>query len=88
MLLRSKTGGGTVNEQRSKGAPYVKSRRQQILMWDDDGIPKLLWSSRWAIFVSATGEERKLYGLSFADAQAMCRIHGVAFYNQDATPKV
>jgi len=77
-----------MNEHRSKGAPYVKGRRQQILMWDEDGIPKLLWSSRWAIFVAANGEHRKLYGLTLEDAKAMCRVHGVAFYNQDDSPTV
>jgi len=44
-------------------------------MWDDDGVPKLVWSPTWAVHISATGEERKIYGLSREDAHAMCRIY-------------
>jgi len=76
------------NPHRSQGAPYVRTLRHSILMWDEDGEAKLLWSSRWAVFVAANGEHRKIYGLTLEDAQAMCRVHGVAFYNQDGAPLV
>jgi len=74
-----------MNEHRSKGAPYVRTLRHSLLMWDEDETAKLLWSPRWAVFVAANGEYRRIYGLSFADAQAMCRVHGIAFHDQ--TPK-
>lgn len=66
----------------------MRSLRHKLLMWDDDGQAKLVWSSKWAIFVSATGDERTIYGLTLEDAQAMCRVHGVTFYNQDANPSL
>jgi len=74
-----------MNDHRSQGAPYVRNLPHSLLSWDDDCVAKLLWSPRWAVFVSANGEHRRIYGLSLADAQAMCRIYGVAFHDQ--TPK-
>jgi len=76
-----------MNTSRSKGAPYVRTLRHSLLSWDDDGIAKLLWSPRWAIHVSPTGEHRKIYGLSFEDAHAMCRIYGVEFHDQTRRPR-
>jgi len=71
-----------MKRHKSQGAEYVKNIKRSMMMWDDDGTAKLLWSPSWAIFISATGERREIYGLSFADAQAMCRIHGVPFFDQ------
>jgi len=76
-----------MNEHRSKGAPYVRTLRHSLLMWDEDETAKLLWSPRWAVFVAANGEHRTIYGLSFADAQAMCRIYGIAFHDQTPKPR-
>lgn len=71
---------------RSKGAPYVKSLRHNLLWWEDDGIPKLIWAETWAIHVSATGEARKIYGLAYADAKAMAKIHGLQFTDRSSAP--
>jgi len=75
------------NHHRSQGAPYVRNLRHSLLMWDVDETAKLLWSPRWAMFVSASGEERRIYGLSYEDAKAICRIYGIAFHDQTPKPR-
>jgi len=68
---------------RSKGADYIrKPRKQPLVGWADDGVPKLLWTPERSVFVSANGETRDLYELSKAEAKAMCRVHGVTFSDQ------
>jgi len=68
---------------RSQGAAYVRTPRKQPLVgWSSDGIPKLLWTTERSVFVSADGETRDIYELSYADAKAMCRVHGVQFHDQ------
>jgi hypothetical protein len=71
-----------MNEGRSKGAPYVRKLTHSLLMWDEDETAKLLWSPRWAIFVAATGETRRIYGLTYEDAKAICTLKGVQFFDQ------
>jgi len=73
------------NTFRSQGAPYVRTPPFSLLMWDEDGKAKLVWSPAWAVFVSASGEQRNIYGVSYDDAKAMCRIYGIEFHDQ--TPK-
>jgi hypothetical protein len=57
-------------------------------MWDEDGTAKLLWSPRWAIYVAATGESRKIYGLTYEAAKAICTLKGVQFFDQSKAPNV
>lgn len=69
---------------RSQGASYVrKPRKLPLVAWLDDGKPKLLWTPECSLFVSANGNDtRDIYELSYVDAKAMCRVHGVTFYDQ------
>jgi len=55
------------------------------MSWDEDGIPKLLWSPTWTIHVAASGEHRKIYGVEYKDAKAMSVIYGLQFFDCSAS---